>query len=122
MMEFTSLSPTQSWESQGALAEPHPRGPMDKKPTDITMLHALIACGKVLGKELKAFQNMWDDLHTGRQVQLSKPQRAWVEKKYTDLDLHGKPLPPPPAVKVRPKAAAFPWENDPKPLKPPGRS
>lgn len=96
---------------------------MDKKPTDTTMLHALLVCGKIQGKELKAFQNMWDDLHNGRQIQLSKPQRAWVEKKYTDLDLHGKPLPPPPPVKVRPKAAgSFPWENNPKPLKPPGRS
>ncbi len=91
--------------------------------TDSTMLHALITCKKVVGKELKSFQNMWDDLQMGRQIGLSKAQKAWVEKRYNDLDLDGKPLPPPPEVKVRTKVT-LPWEKEghQKALKPPGRS
>ncbi len=93
-------------------------------PTDSTMLHALLGSKKVTGKEQKAFQNMWDDLEMGRAVDLSKAQRAWVEKRYNDLDLQNKPLPPRPEVKVRTKVV-LPWEAagaKPLPLKPPGKS
>ena len=95
----------------------------EKTATDNTLLRALIGSKKVVGKELAAFQNMWDDLAMGRIIQLSKAQRAWAEKRYNDLDLSRLPLPAPPEVKLRQKVV-FPWEkedNFKKPPKPPSR-
>jgi hypothetical protein len=92
------------------------------KPTDLTMLWALLSTKKLTMGERKAFQNMYDDLERGRMVGLSKQQRLWVEKRYTDLDLHGKPLPPRPAPKrVSAQTTTLLWEGK-LPLKPPGRS
>ena len=92
------------------------------KVSDLTMLHALIGSRKLAGKEAKSFQDMWDDLQMGRQIGLSKAQRAWAEKRYNDLDLSGKPLPQKPEVKVRSKSPLL-WEQPghQKPLKPPGK-
>jgi hypothetical protein len=96
---------------------------MADKVTDNVLLRSLIGSKKLVGKELASFQNMWDDLATGRIIQLSKAQRAWADKRYTDLDLARLPLPPPPEVKLRQKVV-FPWEKEDnsKPPKPPSRA
>jgi len=91
------------------------------KPTDLTLLWAVISSKKLTPGEQKAFQNMYDDLRDGRMISLSKNQRIWVEKKYTDLDMHGKVVPPPPAPKrTSAPAGPLPWASK-LPLKPPGR-
>lgn len=97
---------------------------MADRPTDSHMLQALLGSKQIIGRELKAFQNMWDDLQMGRMIKLSKAQHAWVEKRYDDLRLATKPLPPPPPVKVRTKVV-FPWEKEghrKELLKPPSRT
>jgi len=94
---------------------------MAKPPTDMTMLRALLGTQRLNPSERKAFQGMFDDLEFGKQTCLSKAQRAWVEKKFTDLDLANKPLPPPPPPRTARERPKLPWENDPKPLKPPTR-
>jgi hypothetical protein len=96
------------------------------KPTDLTVLRALLDAGrkKLSAGEERAFKGMLADLEVGRMVRLSKPQRAWAEKKYyaLQLDQAYKNQAPPPPLPVKKGAAptVFPWELN-RPLKPPGK-
>ena len=95
------------------------------KPTDLTILRALLDAGKkkLSASEERAFKGMLGDLEGGRVVRLSKAQREWAEKKYYGLQLdqaYKNTAPPKVAVKTAPAPTVFPWELN-KPLKPPGK-
>jgi hypothetical protein len=94
---------------------------MAKPPSDMTMLRAVLGTQNLNPSERKAFQGMYDDLEFGKQTCLSKAQKAWVEKKFTDLNLANKPLPPPPPPRTPRERPKMPWETGDKPLKPPVR-
>jgi hypothetical protein len=86
-------------------------------PSDPDMLQALIGSKQIKGRELNAFQDMWDKLHRTGKQKLEIAQRAWVEKRYLELGLARQPMPPPPPVRPA-KTEAF-WTGGEKPLKPP---
>jgi len=95
------------------------------KPTDMTILRALLDAGKknLSTAEAKAFKGMLFDLEGGKYIRLSKSQREWAEKKYYGLQLDRvyRDTPPPPVVSVKPKTpTVYAWEQN-KVLKPPGR-
>lgn len=88
--------------------------------TDMNMLRAVLRFKhKLAAGQVKAFQAMLDDLEQGKQISLSKKQRAWVAQKFQDLGLEGKELPPAEVPKVKAKVE-FEWAKN-LPLKPPGR-
>lgn len=93
------------------------------KKTDLQVLHALLSmpANKLTASEADAFQKMYDQMASGRQVALSLQQRLWADAVYDKHDLD-KERPParPVAVKDRSLLAAT-IDTMPKPLKPPGR-
>ena len=95
------------------------------KPTDLTILRALLDIGKrsLSTNEEHAFKGMLSDLEIGRIVRLSQGQRSWAEQKYFHLGLdRAYKDKAPPKVKVNTKGmvTSFGWEAS-KPLKPPGK-
>lgn len=94
------------------------------KPTDITVLRALLAVQTRLSSgDQKAFREMLTDLENGKIIRLSKAQRQWAEQKYYHLGLdRAFKDTPPPKIKVRKELVTkFAWEEN-RPIKPPGRT
>ncbi len=50
--------------------------------TDRVVLNALLTCGKLSRGEHSAFQAMYDDVVSGRVINLSKKQRLWADSVY----------------------------------------
>jgi hypothetical protein len=100
-----------------------------KKPTDLTVLRALLDAGKkhLSENETKAFSGMLRDMEAGIIVRLSKPQRAWAEAKYNHLNLDRAYVneAPPPGKKRKGAPTGplgeLPWAHLGMPDKPPGR-
>ena len=91
--------------------------------TDMTLLRALIGTKRLTASNEKAFKDMLQDMVDGRLVQLSRKQREWANKIFTDLGLHGKELKLSAAPTARKQVGAPPTVFEmPKPLKPPGRA
>jgi len=93
--------------------------------TDLNILRALHSVkDKLTSGEATSFRRMLEDLERGTVVRLSKKQRIWVEQKYHQLNLGQlyRDTPPPKAKKIKVPPVVFPWEANPSPMKPPGRS
>ena len=75
------------------------------KPTGLQMLRALLSLepGKLTASTRKTFQAMYDALATGRQIELSKAQRGWVEGAWFEHKLD-KERPPSKKIEVKDKA------------------
>ena len=96
---------------------------MAKRYTDLQMLSALLRLQSPLPKGRRAFQGMYDDLHNGKIVRLSKKQRFWVEQTFFQHKLDRRELPPkpdkPPVRDKRPQQEVI-LDFGPLPKKPPG--
>jgi hypothetical protein len=87
--------------------------------TDLQVLRILLSLPHETLKERRPFQAMYEDLATGRQVKLTKKQRAWVDQIYFkhELDRRSVPLK---KMTIRDKAKPI-LDFGPLPKKPPGR-
>jgi hypothetical protein len=98
------------------------------KPTDLTILRALLDAGKkhLSESETKAFSGMLRDMEAGVIVRLTKPQRVWAESKYNHLNLDRayKDKPPPSRGRkaTEPQTRGeLPWAHLGLPSRPPGK-
>lgn len=96
----------------------------DMPPTDLHMIRALLSLpvGKLSTSEQSAFQAMFDQLATGRQVSLSVKQRAWVNSAFVTHRLDKGEQPPLKRIQVKDKSLIVSsLDTLKKPLKPPSR-
>ena len=61
--------------------------------TDLQVLRLLLSLPHEALKERRPFQGMYEDLATGRQVKLTKKQRAWVDQIYFKHELDRRSIP-----------------------------
>jgi hypothetical protein len=97
------------------------------RKTGAALLHALLDSERLTEDEDRAFRGMLNRIE-GMPYKLTERQRVWAEEVYERLDLaaedgsenlisSGAYVPT-----AKELARKFPWENMPKPRKPPGRS
>lgn len=100
---------------------------VDAVRTDATILSALVADDRLTERERPAFENMQENITSGRYDTLTGPQRDWAERRYLELhldadeasaNLHSNKLVP----QGIPNPNARHYEKLDRPMKPPGRS
>ncbi len=94
------------------------------KKTDLQVLRALLSMpdGKLKNNDKKAFQAMYDNLASGRQVRLSERQRLWIVELFEEHKLD-KEQPPQKKIEIKDKSLRVcKLDEMAKPLKPPGKA
>lgn len=87
--------------------------------TDLQTLRILLSVPqKLSASETQAFQAMFDQLASGRQIKLSLKQRAWVDSVFAHHRLD-KEMPPLRDIKIKDKSLLTPLDALNKPLRPP---
>jgi len=96
--------------------------PIKPTRTDRATLNALLTSNKLTRSEQVAFQQMFDDLVGGKIIELSKKQRLWADSVYEKHKLGEVRAAARKEARARVRTEdRLPFENMPKPLKPPGR-
>lgn len=91
--------------------------------TDMNLLRGLIGSRRLTGGQEKAFQQMLQDMADGKLVGLSKGQKEWAMQVFNGLNLHVSTMVLSAMPEPRKQYGAPPTIfEQPKPLKPPGRS
>ena len=96
--------------------------PKPQPRTDKTTLNALLVSGKLTGSEQTCFQQMYDDIMSGKIINLSQKQRLWADAIYMKHKLGEVRHATQKQARVRVKQETNFLDSMPLPKFPPGRT